>query len=201
VLNHQRKAVYDRRRNVLMGSSNEIGVILDGIAEGDTQTLKIIAEKRAQLGEDEFIKTVRRMLLQTIDMLWVEHLEMMDYMRSSVNLRAYGQRDPLVEYKKEGLQMFRDMEASYKHQVKSVLPNIGVGAFKQEEEEMKEIHEKAKLITSGSESKGGTQRTSTEKSSKIGRNDMVTITNGEETKEMKYKKAQPLIEGGEWKII
>jgi preprotein translocase subunit SecA len=45
-------------------------------------------------------------------MFWVEHLEVMDYMRSSVNLRAYGQRDPLVEYKREGLIFFKKMERS-----------------------------------------------------------------------------------------
>ena len=38
----------------------------------------------------------------------MEHLEQMDYMRSSVNLRAYGQRDPLVEYKKEGLRLYKE---------------------------------------------------------------------------------------------
>lgn len=45
-------------------------------------------------------------------MLWMDHLEAMDYMRSSVGLRAYGQRDPLIEYKNEGTKMFKEMEAS-----------------------------------------------------------------------------------------
>jgi preprotein translocase subunit SecA len=43
-------------------------------------------------------------------MLWVEHLESMEYLRGSVNLRAYGQRDPLVEYRKEGTRIYKDME-------------------------------------------------------------------------------------------
>src|SRR3989344_3833783 len=42
----------------------------------------------------------------------MEHLEAMDYLRGSVNLRAYGQRDPLVEYKKEGLRLYKDLEFS-----------------------------------------------------------------------------------------
>jgi len=53
-------------------------------------------------------------MFQTIDLLWVDHLETMDYLRSSVNLRAYGQRDPLVEYKREGLEQFKHMEAFYR---------------------------------------------------------------------------------------
>jgi len=135
-------------------------------------------------------------------MLWVEHLEMMDYMRSSVNLRAYGQRDPLVEYKKEGLQMFRDMEESYKNQILSIIPNMGAGAFVKEEQEMKEVHEGAKLIGGGEDNKKvSSQQASVVGVSKIGRNDVVTITDGKETKEMKYKKAQLLIENGSWRIV
>lgn len=199
VLNQQRMTVYNRRRDILTGSREEIETVLDNIAGGDTHTLKTIVDKREQLGEEEFIKTVQRMLLQTIDMLWVEHLEMMDYMRSSVNLRAYGQRDPLVEYKKEGLRMFREMEESYKHHIRNVLPNIGVGAFVQEEQKMKEVHKSAKLVGGGDTE--GTPQKSTLETDKIGRNDMVTITDGKETREIKYKKAKPLIESGEWSIV
>ena len=54
----------------------------------------------------------------------MEHLEAMDYLRSSVNLRAYGQREPIVEYKKDGLAMFKEMEESFKDQVISLVTNI-----------------------------------------------------------------------------
>ena len=47
--------------------------------------------------------------LRILDMLWLEHLENMDYLRDSVRLRAYGQRDPLVEYKSEGHKMFQEL--------------------------------------------------------------------------------------------
>jgi preprotein translocase subunit SecA len=62
--------------------------------------------------EEEKNENIRNIKLQIHDMFWVEHLEMMDYLRNSVNLRAYGQRDPLVEYKKEGLRLFKQMEES-----------------------------------------------------------------------------------------
>lgn len=202
VLNRQRKTIYDRRLKILMGSDDDVAMILDDIAGGDTQALKIIADKKGQLGESEFISTVRKVLLQIIDMLWVEHLEMMDYMRSSVNLRAYGQRDPLVEYKKEGLTMFREMEVSYNNQVINMLPNIGIGAFAKGEEEMKQEHESAELIGNIVENKKDVQQqTSTSGTYKIGRNDIITITDGKETREIKYKKAQPLIDDGLWKIV
>ncbi len=56
----------------------------------------------------------------------MEHLEAMDYLRSSVNLRAYGQREPIVEYKKEGLMMFKEMENTFKDQVFSLVSSINV---------------------------------------------------------------------------
>lgn len=68
------------------------------------------------------------LMLQIIDMFWVEHLEMMDYMRSSVRLRAYGQRDPLVEYKNEGLRMFRQMEESIKRTTEEMVKRAGAEA-------------------------------------------------------------------------
>ena len=84
----------------------------------------IIEKKIAEYGRENFLNAVRIVLLQTIDMYWVEHLEVMDYTRSSVNLRAYGQRDPLVEYKKEGLRLFREMQAAMREQVVKILPHV-----------------------------------------------------------------------------
>ena len=64
-------------------------------------------------------------MLQVIDMFWVEHLEAMDYMRSSVRLRAYGQKDPLVEYKNEGLKLFRNMQASIDNAIAEMALKVG----------------------------------------------------------------------------
>ena len=91
-------------------------------AANDTQS--IITKKIAEFGREAFLNAIRIVLLQAIDMYWVEHLEVMDYTRSSVNLRAYGQRDPLVEYKKEGLRLFKEMGAAMSGQIIRVLPNI-----------------------------------------------------------------------------
>lgn len=71
---------------------------------------KTFYERRRNILENENDENIRNLKLQIFDMFWVEHLEIMDYLRSSVNLRAYGQRDPLVEYKKEGLRLFKEME-------------------------------------------------------------------------------------------
>jgi preprotein translocase subunit SecA len=51
----------------------------------------------------------KTILLQTLDHLWREHLVMLDHLRQVIGLRGYGQRDPLVEYKKESFSLFQDM--------------------------------------------------------------------------------------------
>jgi len=72
------------------------------------------AAKAEEMGGN--LKNVfRYFALQTIDYLWTDHLEVMDYTRSSVRLRAYGQRDPLVEYKNEALKLFRQFNAAVAH--------------------------------------------------------------------------------------
>ncbi len=59
----------------------------------------------------------RIVMLQTIDALWVEHLTAMEDMRQGIGLRAYGQSDPLVAYKREGFQMFGDLRDNIRHNV------------------------------------------------------------------------------------
>ncbi len=63
--------------------------------------------KEKQLGETKMREIEKMFYLRTIDMFWMEHLDEMGYLRDSVRLRAYGQRDPLVEYKNEGIKLFQ----------------------------------------------------------------------------------------------
>ena len=79
-------------------------------------------QKKASV--ENYLEAARVVMLQAIDMLWVEHLEAMDYMRNSVRLRAYGQRDPLVEYKNEGARMFQALEGYINSYITSALFKI-----------------------------------------------------------------------------
>ena len=195
VLNIQRRSIYDRRKTILDGDNEAIDEEFERLYASDEDMTKIITQKKEELGSEVFYSGAKRLLLQTIDLLWVEHLETMDYLRSSVNLRAYGQRDPLVEYKREGLELFRNLELSYKEQVARLLPQMEEGGFaKRETQDLTEVHKSAKSITQGG---GAPMRVA----QKIGRNMKVTITDGNETKEMKYKKAEELLQTGKWRII
>ena len=121
VLNFQRSIIYDLRRKVLMGDKEEILNYIEDSSEHFEPEMKAKIDEKLNhkdvLDTKEGLEAVRRIILQTVDLFWVDHLEMMDYLRSSVNLRAYGQRDPLVEYKKDGLRFFRDMQGSIARQV------------------------------------------------------------------------------------
>ena len=65
-------------------------------------------------------------LLRTIDEIWVEHISAMEYLRGSVRLRAYGQRDPLSEYKVEGQRMFAELLDSIKAQVVDAIFKVSI---------------------------------------------------------------------------
>ncbi|HAM95862.1 TPA: preprotein translocase subunit SecA, partial [Candidatus Azambacteria bacterium] len=71
--------------------------------------LKAYAAKEKEVGEENTRQAEKFILLRTLDFLWMDHLEAMEHLRSSVRLRAYGQRDPLVEYKNEGHRIFQKL--------------------------------------------------------------------------------------------
>jgi len=125
VMNHQRRIIYERRQKMMVTNKEEIDALLGKIIEERKEDAgKVIEEKKTKLGEEVFYETARRIALYATDVLWMEHLEAMDYLRSSVNLRAYGQREPIVEYKKEGLAMFKEMEINFKEQVFTLISTM-----------------------------------------------------------------------------
>ncbi len=75
------------------------------------------------MGEDVFIEYSRMLLLQYTDQLWKDHLLALDRLRQGVGLRGYGQRNPLLEYKREALQMYRMMAAMRDEQMLKSLFN------------------------------------------------------------------------------
>lgn len=183
VLNYQRKVVYERRRKMLVGTDQDVyDYVYELIEESQDKKLKqLVDERRKTIGEQAFALGLRRVILQMIDMFWVEHLEMMDYMRGSVNLRAYGQRDPLVEYKREGLRLFKEMEESTKMEIFKLIPNIQGEMFVAQTQNLKEIHEQAAIIGGGDGDKGGSAPT-VSTGDQAGRNDPCPCGSGKKYK-------------------
>jgi len=131
-------------------------------------------------------------------MFWLEHLETMDYLRRSVSLRAYGQRDPLIEYRKEGLIRFRAMEEGIANAIRDAIPRIipaDDARIRQEEEKTRRA-----LVERGGDGSVEASAEPIVKGSEYGRNDLVTISNGTDTQTLKYKKAEAYISEG-WHIV
>jgi preprotein translocase subunit SecA len=81
----------------------------------------VYLQREKQLGEENMRNLEKILFLRVIDELWVDHLEQMEYLRDSVRLRAYGQRDPLVEYKIEGQKMFNQLQAAINLQIANLI--------------------------------------------------------------------------------
>ncbi len=84
------------------------------------------AEREAEIGEEVMRELERRVLLSVLDRKWREHLYEMDYLREGIYLRAYSQRDPLVEYQREGFDMFTAMMDGIKEEAVGFLFNLEV---------------------------------------------------------------------------
>lgn len=198
VLNTQRLAVYRDRMVALAGSAEEIEALAQD-AMGDDATVRTAYEaKKEELGQETLHALMRRLILQVTDNFWLEHLETMDYLRRSVSLRAYGQRDPLIEYRKEGLARFQVMQESIKAAVRDALPRVRQSDDTQIRAQEAKV--RAQLVAA---SEGGDDSAPAQpivKGTTYGRNDEVTIRRGDETQTLKYKKAEPLLAQG-WTII
>ncbi|MGA9344652.1 MAG: preprotein translocase subunit SecA [Nocardioidaceae bacterium] len=84
------------------------------------------AAREEALGEEVMRELERRVLLSVLDRKWREHLYEMDYLREGIGLRAYSQRDPLVEYQREGFELFSAMMDSIKEESVGYLFNVEV---------------------------------------------------------------------------
>ena len=168
------------------------------------------SKKFSDLGENRLLLE-KQVMLQVLDVHWKEHLSEIDHLRNSVGLRAYAQKNPKNEFKREAYSMFESMlseidvetirilfslQISTESELESINKQNSSQELKLEKEEINsDIFQNEKQATPIVKTS-----TVTRKEPKLGRNDLVKITNGQDTQEMKYKKAKPMIESGEWRL-
>ena len=168
------------------------------------------SKKFSDLGENRLLLE-KQVMLQVLDVHWKEHLSEIDHLRNSVGLRAYAQKNPKNEFKREAYSMFESMlseidvetirilfslQISTESELESINKQNSSQELKLEKEEINsDIYQKEKQATPMIKT-----NTVTRNEPKLGRNDLVKITNGHDTQEMKYKKAKPMIESGEWRL-
>jgi len=109
VLNKHREVIYKKRKEILGKSQDDLKSYVLEIVKKYGFSEKDYEKKEKELGEGNMRQVEKVVSLRILDMLWLEHLENMDYLRDSVRLRAYGHQDPLVEYKNEGHKMFQGL--------------------------------------------------------------------------------------------
>jgi preprotein translocase subunit SecA len=171
------------------------------------------AEKYKDIG-DRRLMLEKQVMLQVLDVHWKEHLGEIDHLRNSIGLRAYAQKNPKNEFKKEAYSMFESMLDEIDSGTVRILFSLqianedDVNSLKQREQKQEITLEKAdsnnykddELNTQENSYKENTETIKRDEP-KLGRNNLVKITNGQETQELKYKKAKPMIESGEWRIV
>ncbi|MDR3437600.1 preprotein translocase subunit SecA [Telmatospirillum sp.] len=114
----------------------------DGIADQEIRHRVLeaadhkMAEKAANYGPDVMRMVEKSLLLQVLDQSWKDHLLTLDHLRQGIGLRAYGQRDPLNEYKREAFNLFEEMLADLREKITSLLAHIELRVESGSEEEL-----------------------------------------------------------------
>jgi preprotein translocase subunit SecA len=102
-----------------------------------------LEEKFSSFDEEQVKITFREVLLATFDQFWKDHLLAMDHLKEGINLRSYGQKDPLVEYKREAFALYENMKLAIKRAVVERICHIKLMT----QEEIEAIHrEQEKLL-------------------------------------------------------
>jgi len=117
VLNKHREIIYKKRKE-FMEAKDLRPQVKEWMKAAEEK--KALEEKEKELA-DKFDQVIRFVSLKTLDTLWMNHLEEMDALRDSVRLRAYGQRDPLVEYKSEGHRMFQRLVSTMEANIANMI--------------------------------------------------------------------------------
>ncbi|MDD2992931.1 MAG: preprotein translocase subunit SecA [Pygmaiobacter sp.] len=146
---------------------------------------KICTDKEARYGSQMMRELERVVLLKTVDMKWMEHIDNMDELRKGIYLRSYGQRNPVVEYRIEGFDMFDDMIASIREDTTRLLLTVEIRT--------KEEPKREQVAVPMGEGVGGT-KTNTKtptKVTKIGRNDPCPCGSGLKWKKCTCKEYHP----------
>jgi len=149
---------------------------------------ELLEQKFASYEQEQVRMALREILLSIFDQHWKDHLLSMDHLKEGINLRAYAQKDPLTEYKRESFTLFEQMREQVK---KSIVKNVfSVKLYTKEEiEELKrrqqemleaqlEAHKKAQATKEQAQSKGPLKRGE----SKVGRNDPCPCGSGKKFK-------------------
>ncbi|MFZ5596390.1 MAG: preprotein translocase subunit SecA [Bacillota bacterium] len=138
------------------------------------KALELYEQREEELGRENMREIERVVTLKIVDERWMDHLDAMDQLREGIGLRAYGQKDPLVEYKFEGYEMFQNMIATIQEEVVKYIFRVNL-VHREEQPQQRKVVENRYA--------GEGPRQPVRKEARVGRNDPCPCGSGK-----KYKK-------------
>ena len=208
------KETFDLDTNLNNEIKNNKDLLPDSIAE---KLVKIAREKYSQkynaLGENR-LQIEKQVMLQVLDVHWKEHLSEVDHLRGSIGLRAYAQKNPKNEFKREAYSMFESMLSEIDSETIRILFSLQISSEEEFQNKTKKTQDNKEIVlqkenynadelnqSNEKNLEGDSGKTFKRETPKFGRNEIVKVTNGQETKEMKFKKAESLIKDEGWWIV
>jgi len=148
------------------------------------ETLEKAAEegyraRELMFGEENMRELEKVVMLRVVDSKWMEHLDHMDMLREGINLRAYGQRNPLVEYKIEAFDMFEEMIAHIQEDIAKLMYRVSIVT---KEQQQLEDHLANAKTSHGGEEEAAEKKQPVHKKDTIGRNDPCPCGSGKKYK-------------------
>ncbi len=161
----------------------------DVIEELQTKAHEIYEAKETEFGEENMRELERVVILKVVDQKWMDHIDDMDELKNGIGLRAYAQKDPVVQYRLEGADMFDDMIEDLKDDVAKIMLNIEKRDENAQREETAEItgaglEDAAINLVDGTvkPKEGGLNKTVVKTEPKVGRNDPCPCGSGKKYK-------------------
>lgn len=159
------------------------------IEEIITKAHNVYEAKENEIGEDNLRELERVVMLKIVDQKWMDHIDNMDELKKGIGLRGYGQKDPVVQYRIEGSEMFDDMIEDIRTDVVKILLNIRKKEGQVQRTQTTQItgaglEDTAINLVDGniSEKEGGMNKTVVNEEPKIGRNDPCPCGSGKKYK-------------------
>ncbi len=150
----------------------------------------ICAKKEQEYGEKLMRDAERMVLLRNVDSKWMEHIDAMDELRKGIYLRSYGNRDPVIEYRIEGFNMFDEMIASIREDTTKML--LGLQIKTQESVERKQVAKITSESLGGSPNKAMKKQAPQKSAPKIGRNEPCPCGSGKKYKKCECEQYHPM---------
>ena len=173
-LNAELLPIVPLNKIVLTDAEKSSGRVDDLVARLQEETVALYEQKEKEFEDFDLREIERIILLKVIDRKWMDHIDDMDQLREGIGLQAYGQRDPVVEYRMAGFEMFNDMTKAIQEETTGALFHVQV--------EQKIEREEAPKITGTNKDAEVEKKPYVRKGAKIGRNDPCPCGSGKKYK-------------------